>query len=93
METSSDDADSSKPDPDIFEAALKRLGPHIQAHDAVAVGDTPYDAESSGRAGLRCIGFRCGGWPEDKLRAAGCTEVYDGPADLLARYATSLLAR
>src|SRR5262249_47542413 len=46
-ETSSDDAENAKPHPDIFEAALDRLG-GIAAVDAIAVGDTPYDAQAAG---------------------------------------------
>src|SRR3712207_2457307 len=42
--TSSDDAERSKPYPDIFQAALGRIAP-IGPEDAVVVGDTPYDAE------------------------------------------------
>ena len=44
--TSSDDAERSKPFPDIFEAALKQL-PGLNPSDAVVVGDTPYDAEAA----------------------------------------------
>ena len=52
-ETSSDDAKNSKPHPDIFEAALNRLG--MKPDQCVAVGDTPYDAEAAGKAGVRTI--------------------------------------
>ena len=90
-ETSSDDAEKSKPNPDIFQAALKRLG-NIEPADAIVVGDTPYDAEAAGKAGLRTVGLLCGGWSADDLKAAGCIAVYDDPADLLAHYATSPLA-
>lgn len=90
-ETSSDDAEKSKPHPDIFEAALSRLG-GIAAAEVVAVGDTPYDAESAGKAGLRTIGVLCGGWPESELRAAGCVAIYRDPADLLRHYDRSPLA-
>jgi len=90
-ETSKDDADKSKPHPDIFEAALARLG-DLPAHDAIVVGDTPYDAEAAGKAGLRTVGFLSGGFPEADLRAAGCVEIYDDAADLLARYDSSPLA-
>ena len=55
VETSSDDAESSKPDPDIFLAAMKRLG-DTAANQVIVVGDTPYDAEAAGKAGLRTIG-------------------------------------
>jgi HAD superfamily hydrolase (TIGR01509 family) len=83
--TSADDADRSKPDPDIFLAALERLGNPDRSR-TVAVGDTPYDAEAGTRAGLQVIGVTCGGWPELDLRSAGCLAVYRDPADLLANY-------
>jgi HAD superfamily hydrolase (TIGR01509 family) len=91
-ETSSDDAEKSKPHPDIFQAALSRLG-GVDPSRAIVIGDTPYDAEAAAKAGLRTIGVLCGGFPEDWLREAGCVEIYKGPADLLARYDDSLLAR
>ncbi len=90
-ETSSDDADKSKPHPDIFAAAVAKLV-GIEADAMVVVGDTPYDAEAAGKAGLRTIGVLCGGWPEDKLKEAGCIAVFKDPADLLAHYDASPLA-
>jgi phosphoglycolate phosphatase-like HAD superfamily hydrolase len=62
----------------------------VELDEAVAVGDTPYDAEGAGKAGLRTIGFRCGGFAEDSLRTAGCISIYDGPADLLAQIEGSI---
>jgi HAD superfamily hydrolase (TIGR01509 family) len=91
-ETSSDDAEKSKPHPDIFEAALGRLE-GVAAAEAIAVGDTPYDAQAAGKAGLRTIGLLCGGWPERDLREAGCIAIYRDPADLLRQYDRSPLAR
>ena len=90
-ETSSDDAEKSKPHPDIFEAALERLG-DTRPEEAVVVGDTPYDAEAAGKAGLRTVGLLSGGFPEEDLRAAGCVQVYRDAADLLANYEASPLA-
>jgi HAD superfamily hydrolase (TIGR01509 family) len=89
-ETSSDDAEKSKPKPDIFEAALGRVG-DPDPTDAIAVGDTPYDAEAAGKAGVRTAGVLCGGFPEAELRAAGCIAIYRDPADLLANYERSPL--
>jgi phosphoglycolate phosphatase-like HAD superfamily hydrolase len=89
--SSSDDVAESKPAPDIFEAVLGKL--KTEGGDAVAVGDTPYDAAAAGKAGIATIGVLCGGFTEDSLRQAGCVEVYPGPAALLACFGDSLLAR
>jgi phosphoglycolate phosphatase-like HAD superfamily hydrolase len=78
---SGDDADESKPDPDIVHAALKKAGVH--AGEAVMIGDTPYDVEAASRAGVVAIAFRCGGWTDEALR--GAIAIYDGPWDLLSR--------
>ena len=87
--TSADDAQSSKPDPDIVQAALEKLG--YRADECVMLGDTPYDVQSAGKAGVPTIGFRCGGWSEQDL--AGALAVYADPADLLAHYEDSPLVR
>jgi HAD superfamily hydrolase (TIGR01509 family) len=89
-ETSADDANKSKPHPDIFQAALKQLG-DVAAAEVVVVGDTPYDAEAAGKLRLRTLGVLAGGFPERELRAAGCVAIYDDPADLLARYDETML--
>ena len=89
--TSSEDAEESKPAPDIFEIVLKKLG--MEGSDAVAIGDSPYDAEAAGKAKIATIGVLCGGFTEDALRRAGCVDVYPGPAALFAQFAGSLLAR
>lgn len=87
--TSSSDAERSKPDPDIVEAAFERLG--MKPGEVVMVGDTPYDIEAAGRAGIRTIGFRSGGWTDSGL--SGAIAVYDGPADLAAHIDESPIAR
>jgi HAD superfamily hydrolase (TIGR01549 family) len=91
LTTSSDDAEESKPAPDIFEVVLKKL--KIEGADAVAIGDTPYDAAAAGKANIATIGVLCGGFTESSLRQAGCVEIYPGPASLYARFGDSLLAR
>jgi len=91
VKTSSDDAEESKPAPDIFEVVLRKLG--IAGVDAVAIGDTPYDASAAGKAGIATIGVLCGGFTETALREAGCADVYPGPAALFARFGESLLAK
>ncbi|MCJ2123286.1 HAD family hydrolase [Methylobacterium sp. J-077] len=89
--TSSDDADRSKPHPDIFEAAVKKLD-GLDKDAMIVIGDTPYDAEAASKAGLRTIGVLCGGFPEADLSAAGCVAIYRDPQDLLDGFDRSPLA-
>jgi HAD superfamily hydrolase (TIGR01509 family) len=86
--TSSDDAEHSKPDPDIVQAALARLG---MGHTEVCMlGDTPYDIGAAHKAGVRIVALRCGGWGDANL--ANAVAVYENPADLLAHYDASPFA-
>lgn len=85
-DTSSADAEKSKPHPDIFQAALRKLG-RQDGKGAIAIGDTPYDARAAAQAGLHTIGVLCGGFPAEELLRAGCHSIYSNPADMLARYA------
>ena len=84
-ETSSDDADKSKPYPDIFQAALARLK-DVAPENAVVIGDTPYDAQAASKANLKTVGLLCGGWTEEELRRAGCVAIYLNVEDLLLQY-------
>ncbi|HEX6558398.1 MAG TPA: HAD family hydrolase [Longimicrobiales bacterium] len=86
MATSSDDAQESKPAPDIVEAALKKG--RVSADQAIMIGDTPYDVGAARRAGVAIVAVRCGGWADEELH--GAASVYDDPADLLRHYSTSL---
>jgi HAD superfamily hydrolase (TIGR01549 family) len=91
-ETSADDAEKSKPHPDIFQAALAQLG-EITPAEVLVVGDTPYDAQAAGKASLRTIGVMSGGWSEDDLRQAGCMAIYRNPLDLLSRFGDSPISQ
>jgi phosphoglycolate phosphatase-like HAD superfamily hydrolase len=89
LASSADDAERSKPDPDIVRAAL-RLSESQAAHSAM-LGDTPYDVEAAARSRVPTIALRCGGWWDDEA-LGGAAAIYDDPADLLANYAQSPLA-
>ena len=88
-QTTAEDVARSKPHPDLFEAALDRL--QLPADQVIAVGDTPYDAMAANRAGIRCIGVLCGGFPVQDLTESGCIALFKDPADLLDRFAASPL--
>ena len=81
--TTKDDAEESKPDPDIVLAALERAD--ARPEFTVMVGDTPYDIEAAHRAGIAAIALRCGGhWTDADF--VGAIGIYDDPAALLARF-------
>jgi HAD superfamily hydrolase (TIGR01549 family) len=89
--TSSSDAESGKPEPDILRAALDRSG--LAAERVVFVGDAVWDGYAAQRAGVTFIGVTCGGTPESELRQAGAAEVWRDPAHLLENFAQSALSR
>lgn len=89
--TSSSDADSGKPAPDIVESALEESGG--AAHEVVFVGDAVWDGYAAQRAGVAFIGVTCGGTPAAELRSAGAVEVWRDPAELLENFDKSVLGR
>jgi HAD superfamily hydrolase (TIGR01509 family) len=88
--TSSADAESGKPAPDILQSALDRSG--LSAERAVFVGDAVWDGEAAERAGVVFVAVTCGGTPEPDLRAAGAVEVWRDPAELLKNLDAGALA-
>jgi HAD superfamily hydrolase (TIGR01509 family) len=89
--TSKDDAEHSKPCPDIFETALARLD-GVASNEAIVVGDTPYDVIAAARCGLTTLAVLSGGFAEEVLRDAGAIAIYADIADLLDHYEDSPLA-
>jgi len=81
-ETSKDDAEKSKPHPDIFEAAIAKLEGLGKA-EMLVVGDSPWDAIAAEKAGLVAVGVLSGGFPKADLLRAGFRALYRDPADLL----------
>jgi HAD superfamily hydrolase (TIGR01509 family) len=80
--TTSDDADSSKPAPDIVQAALGKGG--FDPKQVVMLADSPYDIASANTAGVEVIIVRCGGFRDRELE--GAIAIYDDPADVLNNY-------
>ena len=87
--TSADDANRTKPSPDIFHAALKLLG-RPRPDSVLIIGDSPFDAVAAKKAKLRAIGVLCGGFSSRTLIASGFKVVYQDPADLLKNFETIL---
>jgi HAD superfamily hydrolase (TIGR01509 family) len=81
--TSSEDAEETKPAPDLLRVALQKLGAPPDA-PAVVVGDSVWDVEAAKNAGMPAIVVRSGGFGDDELRGAGAIALYDTPGDLAA---------
>ena len=88
--TTKGDADASKPDPDIVQSALDKA--ELRPDDALFVGDTVWDVQAAGRAGLRCVCVLSGGISEAELRDAGAIAVYRDVAHLLSDFDDSPLS-
>ena len=76
--TDSGDVDHTKPQPDLVHAAIEKAG----GGPAVMVGDSTWDCEAAGRAGIETIAVLTGGFSEDELRDAGASHVYRSLHDL-----------
>jgi HAD superfamily hydrolase (TIGR01509 family) len=83
--TTSSDAETSKPSPDIVEAALNKL--KMRPDKVLMLGDTPYDLQSANAVGVDLVALRCGGFDDASLKNA--LAIYNDPADLLAHYDNS----
>lgn len=87
--TSADDADASKPAPDIFDAAL--AAGNVDRGRAVVVGDSIWDVQAARAAGLATIGVESGGFSRHELTEEGAPFVYRHVHDLLDQWQTSPL--
>ena len=76
-----DEVEHAKPDPDLFEAAARRLG--VAASASVVVGDSVWDLLAAHRARALGVGLLSGGYGQDELERAGAYRVYQDPADLM----------
>jgi HAD superfamily hydrolase (TIGR01509 family) len=79
--TASADVEKTKPHPDLVAAAIDKAG----GGPAAMLGDSVWDCEAAGRAGVPTIGLRTGGFSEQELREAGAACVFTNLRDLLDR--------
>jgi HAD superfamily hydrolase (TIGR01549 family) len=81
--TSSGDVEHTKPDPDLVETALGKIG----GGPAVMVGDSVWDCEAARNAGVDTIAVLTGGFSDAELLRAGGTIVFDSITQLRERLA------
>jgi HAD superfamily hydrolase (TIGR01549 family) len=85
--TSAGDVEKTKPAPDLVESALAKIG----GGDAVMVGDSTWDCEAAGNAGVTTVAVLTGGFSEQELSEAGAVAVYRSIEELRQRLADSPL--
>ncbi|GAA3594582.1 HAD family hydrolase [Kineosporia mesophila] len=76
--TTSEDAEQSKPAPDLVQVALEKAG----GTRGVMVGDSTWDVIAAGKAGIETVAVRTGGFSEQELREAGAVSTHDSLVDL-----------
>ena len=81
---SSSDVDSSKPAPDVLQLALEQAAPHLNADDALMIGDATWDCEAARSAGMTPVGVLSGGFSRTELEEAGAVVVFEALPQLQA---------
>lgn len=77
---SGDQAESSKPDPDLLRRALEK----VSGTSALVIGDSVWDVESARNCGFPSLGVLTGGVSDAELREAGALDVRENPAAITA---------
>jgi HAD superfamily hydrolase (TIGR01509 family) len=88
--TTADDVSASKPDPEVFAAALRAGG--IDPGRALAVGDSVWDVQAARAAGIGCVGVETGGFSQHELSEAGAVHVYRDVQEILDQLLTGPFA-
>lgn len=86
--TTSEDVDHTKPEPDLLDVAVTKVG----GGSAVVLGDSVWDFAAAQRAGYAGYAIRTGGFSPEELREAGAHEVFDSVEELHEALDRTLLA-
>ena len=86
--TTSDDAEKSKPEPDIVQTALAK----VEGASGVMIGDSVYDVLAAGKIGIPTLAVRTGGFGADELQEAGASAVFDSLGELHEALDSTVLA-
>ncbi len=90
-QTSADDVECSKPDPEVFVSAMERF--FIDPRRALAVGDSVWDVRAARAAGIGCIAVESGGFSRHELSEAGARQVYRDVGEMIDQFHTGPLAQ
>jgi HAD superfamily hydrolase (TIGR01549 family) len=84
--TTSEDAEETKPDPELLETAVER----VDGSSSIVVGDAVWDVEAAHRFGVPAVALLSGGVGEGELRSAGAAWVFRDVQELQERLDTVL---
>ena len=87
--TTSDDAEHSKPEPDLVRVALDR----VDGASGVMIGDSTWDCVAAGKLDVPTIAVRTGGFSVAELTEAGAIRVFDSLRELRENLDDTLLTR
>jgi HAD superfamily hydrolase (TIGR01549 family) len=87
--TTSDDVESSKPDPDLVATALDK----VEGASGVMIGDSTWDCIAAGKLGVPALAVRTGGFSVEELIDAGAERVFDSLRELAEKLDETPLAR
>jgi HAD superfamily hydrolase (TIGR01549 family) len=86
--TTSADVERTKPDPDLVQVAMDKVG----GGEAVLVGDSTWDCEAAARAEVPTLAVLTGGFSDQELREAGAAAVFESLGELCERLDETPLA-
>lgn len=89
-QTTADDVGSSKPEPEVFLAAMRAAD--IDPARALAIGDSTWDLQAARAAGIGCVAVETGGFSQHELSEGGALHVYRDVREISDQLYTSPLA-
>ncbi len=72
----------AKPDPESYLRLVRAL--RVPKEETIFVGDHPIDGQCASNAGVPFVAVETGDVPRDKLKAAGCVEVFPDVAAMVS---------
>ena len=87
--TTSEDAEQTKPEPDLVKTALAK----VEGASGVMIGDSVWDAVAAAKFDVPTIAVRTGGFSVDELRDAGAAQVYSSLVELREQLDDTALRR
>jgi HAD superfamily hydrolase (TIGR01509 family) len=90
-QTTADEIESSKPDPEVFVTAMEVAS--LDPARTLAIGDSIWDVKAARAAGIGCIAVETGGFSQHELSEAGALHVYRDVDEIRRQFFTTPLSQ